>query len=194
MLAIPDSDSLSGLETISERAGPGAGAAANESFWGHGFRYAAGLIIALAAVVLFLQDGANPLEAVVFNHIYSELNFLEDDSTLTLSDVNIVMAARTGREFQNSADMQNLKIHVTEDCWVDFENGVQGVHMVMDGNVGAVTVMVIPNTPVEEELEISDERFEGLISPTPGGNLVVVGEKAEAIRNYSTLLAANINW
>jgi hypothetical protein len=54
--------------------------------------------------------------------------------------------------------------------------------------------MVIPNEPIDSELSISDERFEGMITPTEHGNLVVVGEKDEAIQMYSNLLAANINW
>ena len=104
------------------------------------------------------------------------------------------MNTRIGSAFLQSADMEMLEINVTEDCLVDIENGLQGVHMVIQGDVGPMTVMVIPNTPVTEEMRISDERFEGVISPTPGGNLIVVGEKQESIQQFSTMLAANINW
>ena len=54
--------------------------------------------------------------------------------------------------------------------------------------------MVIPNEPIGGQIAISDDRFEGVITPTPGGNLVVIGEKEESIQQYSTMLAANITW
>ena len=96
--------------------------------------------------------------------------------------------------FLQSPDMSNIEIDVSEDCWVDFQNGVKGVHIVMKGNVGQITVMVIPNEPIGGQIAISDDRFEGVITPTPGGNLVVIGEKEESIQQYSTMLAANITW
>ena len=77
---------------------------------------------------------------------------------------------------------------------MDIENGVQGVHMVVQGDVGPMTLMVLLNTPVSQDMEISDARFDGMISAMPGGNLVVVGEKEESIERFSTMLAANINW
>ena len=169
-------------------------AAANDSFWRRNFRYVAGLVIALGIVGIYNQGEANPLEEMVFSHIYSEMDFLEDDTPVSLDNVNFIMAALVGNEFQSSPDMQNLQINVTKDCYVDFINGLQAVHIVMQGEVGPVTVMVIPNTPVASEFAIADGRFEGVISPTPGGNLVVVGEKSESIQQYSSLLAANINW
>ena len=46
---------------------------------------------------------------------------------------------------------------------------------------------------MDREIVFSDDRFEGLITPTPDGNLVVVDEKEESIQIYSTMLAANIN-
>jgi len=169
-------------------------AAANDSFCRRNFRYAAGLVIALGIIGIYNQGEANPLEEMVFSHIYSEMDFLEDDTPVSLDNVNFIMAALVGNEFQSSPDMQNLQINVTKDCYVDFINGLQAVHIVMQGEVGPVTVMVIPNTPVASEFAIADGRFEGVISPTPGGNLVVVGEKSESIQQYSSLLAANINW
>ena len=169
-------------------------AAANDSFWRRNFQYAAALFLAVGVFAIVQQNSVNAMEAMVFNHIYSEIDFLEDDSPVTLDEVNAVMAVRMGSEFAATEAMENLQINVTEDCWVDFEEGVQGVHMVMNGEAGAVTVFVIPNEPVEGEMTIADSRFAGLISPVPGGNLVVIGEKEESLSMYSNLLAANINW
>lgn len=173
-------------------------AAANDPAWRRGFQYAAGLFIAIAALALVFRQPppavADPLGDKVFTHIYSEIEFLDDVSPLTLAQVNAIMDTYAGTVFLASADMDNLTINVTKDCWVDFQNEVRGVHLVITGERGPVTVMVLTNTPVAGEVAIADDRFNGMISPMSGGNLVVVGEKDEAIRRYSTLLAANINW
>lgn len=187
LLDIPQSDTTT--EAVETRC-----PAANDSFWRRGFQYAAGLFVAVGAATLVLQGQANPMEDMVFNHIYSELSFLEDDSVLTLDDVNEVMNFRIGGSFDDSEEMQNLEIHVTQDCWVDIEDGIQGVHIVMQGSVGPVTVMVIPSAQAGEEQAISNGRFSGVISPTPVGYLVVVGEKDEQITEYTDLLASNMNW
>ncbi|MBT5484496.1 MAG: DUF3379 family protein [Gammaproteobacteria bacterium] len=168
--------------------------AANESFWRRNVQYAAGLVVALGLLALMLPGKVNPMEELVFNHIYSELSFLDDDTPIPMAVVNNIMNSQVGIGFRQSPEMNSLEIDVTEDCWVDIQNGLKGIHMVVKGNAGQVTVMVIPNEPIDSELSISDERFEGMITPTEHGNLVVVGEKDEAIQMYSNLLAANINW
>ncbi len=167
---------------------------ANDSFWRRNFQYAAGLVVAVGIIALMLPGKTNPLEEVVMRHLYSEMSFLDDDIPVPMNMVNNLMTSNLGTGFLQSPAMENIEIDVSEDCWVDFQNGVKGVHMVMKGNVGQITVMVIPNEPLAGEISISDERFEGLITPTPGGNLVVIGEKDESIQQYSTMLAANINW
>ena len=168
---------------------------ANDSFWRRNFQYAAGLVVAVGVIAMMLPGRANSLEEVVMRHLYSELSFLEDHTPVSMSYVNNVMSSnRKGMSFLQSPDMSNIEIDVSEDCWVDFQNGVKGVHIVMKGNVGQITVMVIPNEPIGGQIAISDDRFEGVITPTPGGNLVVIGEKEESIQQYSTMLAANITW
>ncbi len=167
---------------------------ANDSFWRRNFQYAAGLVVAVGVIALMLPGKDSPLEEVVMRHLYSEMAFLEDDTPVSMSFVNNLMTSSLGTGFLQSPEMENIEIDVSQDCWVDFQNGVKGVHMVMKGNVGQITVMVIKNQPLAREIAISDERFEGIITPTPGGNLVVIGEKDESIQQYSSMLAANINW
>ncbi len=65
---------------------------------------------------------------------------------------------------------------------------------VIDDIVGRLRIMAIPNTPLATELVIADDLFEGMISPARGRNLVVVWKKSKSIEQFSTLLAASINW
>jgi hypothetical protein len=65
---------------------------------------------------------------------------------------------------------------------------------VIDDMVSHLRIMVIPNTPLASEIVIADDLFEGMISPTRGRNLIVVWKKSKSIEQFSTLLAASINW
>lgn len=127
----------------------------------------------------------------VLAHIYNEANLLEEESIVSMSEVNQRMLSTLGSEFKQSPELAKLKIHVAGTCWLAKE---EIIHMVMEGNAGALSVLLLPHSSIKKELSISDERFEGLIIPTPGGNLVVVGEKGETISQFSRLLASNINW
>ena len=168
--------------------------AANDPAWRRLLPYAAVLVVAVGVLSLVLPGKANPMEDVVFRHLYSELFFFDDDSPMTLAEVNVIMSERMGTVFTDSPAMESLTINHSQDCYVDFENGIRGVHMVVVGDKGPVTVMIIANEPLASELAIADDRFSGIITPMPRGNMVVIGEKAEPIQQYSTLLAANINW
>lgn len=168
--------------------------AANDSFWRRNAAIAATLAFFIGVAALIFEQPANPMADMVFSHLYSEIDFLDDDSPVSLQDVNSMMVSWVGTDFASSDEMKRLQINLGKDCWVDFANGVQGFHLIMKGDVGPVTVMVIPNSPLAEDVSISDDRFEGIIHPTRGGNLVVVGEKEESIQQFSNVLAANINW
>ena len=169
-------------------------AAANDSSWRRNSAIAAALAFFIGVAALVFEQPANPMEDMVFSHLYSEIDFLGDESSISLQDVNSMMVSWVGTDFAASDEMERLKINLGKDCWVDFANGIQGFHLIMKGDVGPVTVMVIPNSPLAEDVPISDGRFEGIIHPTRGGNLVVVGEKEESIMQFSNVLAANINW
>jgi len=95
--------------------------AANESFWRRNVQYAAGLVVALGLLALMLPGKVNPMEELVFNHIYSELSFLDDDTPIPMAVVNNIMNSQVGIGFRQSPEMNSLEIDVTEDCWVDIQ-------------------------------------------------------------------------
>lgn len=168
--------------------------AANDSLFRRLAPLAASLVLAVGLVAVLYSSQSNVMENMVFDHLYSELEFLDREGDISVTEVNAIMAAWIGGEFRQTEDTEALEITMTKDCFIDFENGVQGMHLVIKGDRGPVTVMVIPNTPLDAEMAISDDRFDGVISPTDGGNIVVLGEKEEPIHRYSTLLAGNMSW
>lgn len=156
--------------------------------------------LAPAAACLFIAFGAvldvwpaaradSRLEREIFAHIYRELSYLGMNDDVSLATVNLYMAAVGGR-LLDSKEIARLKVEVADDCWVRANT----VHLVLEGERGDVTVLVIRNSPVKREFPIDDARFTGLVTPTRGGNLVVLGEKQEPISRFRTLFANNLDW
>lgn len=181
------------LEDTSVNSPPLTKTAANDSFvWTKRLLpVAACLLLTIGIAMNYWPSQKSELELEIFAHIYYEAAFLDIKTEIPMSDVNQKMFDTLGVEFEDTPELENLQVHVAGECWVAKENAI---HMVMEGNAGALSVIMLPNSPLKEEVSISDDRFEGLITPTPGGNLVVVGEKGEAISQYSYLLASNISW
>lgn len=148
----------------------------------------------LVALGIAWYDGArrnNVLEQEIFDHVYREAAFLERDQVLPFVQVNTLMGKVVGASFDPSTEMQQLQVTYADDCWVARHISF---HLIMKGKIGAISVMMIPNSPVSTEFDIGDERFQGLVTPTSGGNLVVIGEKQESIREYQDLLSHNLHW
>lgn len=166
-------------------------AAANEgSFWRRALPVAAGLILAISIAFNYWPTSNRALEQEVFAHIYEEIDFLEMDDNVSMATINGIMA-NVGVQFKERFDFADIEVQVASDCLIAREHSL---HMVVKGEKGPITMMIIPNFPVKNEFSISDSRFEGIISPTPNGNLVVIGEKDESLDRYTILLASNINW
>ncbi|VAW57841.1 hypothetical protein MNBD_GAMMA11-1378 [hydrothermal vent metagenome] len=70
----------------------------------------------------------------------------------------------------------------------------KGVHMVVQGDIGPITVFMLPGVSVDSQQLIKDERFHGMITPGSGGSVVVVGEKGESLRVLQDKLNQYLVW
>ncbi len=162
------------------------------------FAIAASLVLTVA-LVLGLWSGQPTVQANVeltqeiFGHIYSEIDFLDIEDAVPIPVINAKMSATmVGGMLKVNPDTAKLKVTVADDCWIAKKIAM---HLVMKGDRGKITVLLIPNSPVEDEIPISDERFNGFIAPTPRGNLVVLGEKQEAsLDRLGKMIANNMDW
>ena len=158
---------------------------------------AACLLLALG--ILFFDRGARSTETraalaeEILAHVYNELAFLEFQQALPLQLVNTTMDEAIHAKLSFDKELGDLKVTYASDCWVARHISF---HLVMKGRNSPVSVLIIPNPPVDSEFDIADERFEGLVTPTSGGNLVVIGEKhkREPIHEYRNLLTHNLHW
>lgn len=176
-------------EQLKPRASSWFGAA-NDSVYRRLLPVAASLVAALGIAFWTVNDSHAALEEEIFTHMYMEGQLDNANaSVIPLNTVNARMESWMGAHLEMSeADM---KVTFAKDCWVAKQ---MAFHLIMQGQTGAVTVMMIPGEDQYDEFNISDERYSGLVTPTDGGYLVVVGNKQEPIAEYRNLLSSKLEW
>lgn len=156
---------------------------------------AACLLVALGIAFWSTDDQRAMLENEIFTHMYLEGQLDNADyDEISIATVNSRMEDWMGAHL-NLADGEDVKVTFAKDCWVAKQ---VAFHLIMKGETGAVTVMMIPArdgmAKEKDEFDISDPQYSGLVTPTEGGYLVVVGNKQEAIAEYRNLLSSKLDW
>lgn len=162
-----------------------------------GFALAASLVLALGVTYSLLSGSSEPSAAElafgqqVMDHVYMEIDQVDSQEDVSYQVVSQVVGS-VGGQMRNRDSMDNLGVSFAKPCVIIPEN--QSAHLALAGNQGAVNVIVVNNSPVKAEFTISDERFDGVVIPFDGGNLILVAEKQESLANYRELLTDNVDW
>lgn len=166
--------------------------ASNDSVWRRALPVAACLLIILGLVLYFRPDLNLELEKELFAHVYAEeFLFSNQANQIPLPEVNARMDEVVGAHLLTTADTKNLKVTFAKDCWIA---KVKAMHMIIKGKTGPVTMIMMPSSVASSEFNIADERLRGVVTPTSGGTLVVIGNKQEPIEEYRKLMSTNLDW
>jgi hypothetical protein len=166
--------------------------AANDSLFRRALPVAACLVVALGITFWSTDSRQAMLEDEIFTHMYLEGQLdNENAAAIPLNAVNARMEQWMGAHLAMSDAVDGLEVTFAKDCWVAQQ---MAFHLIMKGETGAVTVMMIPSDEKGAAFNISDEKYNGLVTPTDGGYLVVVGNKQEPIAEYRNLLSDKLEW
>ena len=154
-------------------------------FWKRSCALAAGLIIAAGVVILLIlpRDG---LQDAVLAHVYHELHHLIEQNSVTdarLQSVLSTAGGRLAREFD--------RVNYAGTCQIRHR---EGVHLVLKGRVGPVTVLLMPGEHIARRDVIEDARFKGIIVPTPNGSMAILGESGEPLQDIELKVLSAIVW
>ena len=169
------------------------------------FRYyavAASLILAVGIVVsLGLNGGAASANKVfgddLLAHLHHDIEEIDDISNgetyavLGLDEVNSTMAT-AGTRLVSHDGSKDFDVRSAKPC--EILPAYQSAHLVLEGSQGAVSVIVINNSPVDVEFSFSDDRFSGVVLPMGHGNMILVGEKDEDLNQYANLFSESVEW
>ena len=161
----------------------------------HFFSFAASILLALVLGFYYLPSGdlssdssgsERELKEGLLKHIYSELDHLNEQQNPSLSQVNTLLA-----EFGGSMDRLVAKVNYLGSCEI---HNTAGVHMVVKGDRGPVTIMLLRGVRVNSQKLISDQRFRGLIVPAENGSIAIIGEKGEPLQTIKNELLQQVHW
>lgn len=150
------------------------------------FSLAASILIVFSLSFTFLPVSNISLDQKVLAHIYEELDHLDEYQNNDIHRVNDLLAS-----FGGTVNQEIGRINYLGGCNIANK---KGVHMVLAGEKGPVTVMMLPDIKIENTQSISDGRFNGSIIPAAKGSMVVVGEKGESLEELKYKLKNNISW
>ena len=131
----------------------------------------------------------------ILAHLYedseeiSEINGGLFDDIVTLPEANESMA-KTGTQLASNESMHNVAIRSAKPC--EILPSFESAHLLVEGNQGAVSIIVINNSPVSGEYAIGDGRFNGIVIPMGDGNMILIGEKNENLDRYKALFSESV--
>jgi hypothetical protein len=147
------------------------------------------MAVGVSMVSLFstsIERGNVALAQSVINHIEDESRHLREVQAVSSGRLNRVFE-RFGAELAGNIGTVNF----AAECLM---RNRTGVHLVMPGQMGPITVFFMPGEMAESIMPVSSTRFSGKILPTAWGSIAVVGENGEPLDGLGERLAAAVNW
>tara|TARA_R110002167_G_scaffold14659_2_gene59105 strand:+ start:830 stop:1576 length:747 start_codon:yes stop_codon:yes gene_type:complete len=159
---------------------------------------AASLVVAIGLILspglITARPSASDLKFhdEVIGHVYREVaryDTKREDASIV--QINSVLE-EAGGHLRNEERIKQMHIKFANGCNIA-SNG-KGAHIVLDGEKGSVSVMVVHNSPVTTTFDVNDSRFAGKIIPFGEGNLIIVGEKDEPLDKYQAMISEAFEW
>src|SRR5690606_3266162 len=98
------------------------------------------------------------LQDEILQHVYAEEAFLNSSRHFTLTEVNSQLKTKIGARIEASPSVKNMDVRFVKDCWIARETAM---HLIVSGDAGPVSMMLVPAAVVDSEVSINDERFTG---------------------------------
>lgn len=146
--------------------------------------------VAIAAVLgirmLTSDTGYPTLEAEILAHLDHEPQALLVTNTP-------VPAERLQKVVSANADMDTSPGLVTyaTNCVI---NGHLVPHLVIQGEQGPVTILLLAEEMIEAPLPIEGEGVRGVILPVGSGSIAVIGEREESLEKIEQQVASAVHW
>lgn len=143
--------------------------------------------VSLISVMQTVQQRSSlALTQSVLHHIEDESHHLREAGPVSAGRLRWVFE-RFGATLVDDIGPVNF----AAECLMRARNGV---HLVLPGRVGPITVFFMPGEMTDGRRPVQSERFEGSIVPTAWGSIAVVGEQGEAVDGLGQRLADAVAW
>ena len=73
-------------------------------------------------------------------------------------------------------------------------SGYDVPHLVIQGEHGPITIMLLPNEKISEAISLNDENSHGVILPVGDGSIAIVGSREEKLEDVQKLILQSVTW
>lgn len=153
------------------------------------FAMAASVLLAAVLGVRLVTTGAqyDSLGEEVLAHIQHEPYALRvTDERVTDDRLNSVVPASIAN-LDHSAGL----ITYAQTCPI---NGHDIPHLVIQGETGPITILLMPEEMISEAIKLSDEFSDGVILPVGNGSIAIIGGRGESLEKIEKSVINSVMW
>ena len=157
------------------------------------FAAAASVLMVLGigvASYMHTHPSGGDLSAAVVEHIVNpeEAGAIGPDQSL-IHDASFITDAADGAGVRLQAQLAGVSYAHT--CLF---RGERVVHLVVQGEHGPVTILLLPHIHVDKSLPVDEQGFHGIIVPEGQGSIAIVTNNATPIEPMEQELAGKVSW
>jgi len=146
--------------------------ARRQVFWRRGlWAFAATMVLSVGLAMYFPRSAPLSLEASVLAHVEDEQRHMLAHDNVSMEAVNQGMQKYGARLVQAVGT-----VNFAMDCTM---RKTKGFHLVLQGDHGPVTVLVMPGDYIAQRKTVADQRFQGVVMPTRNGSMAIVAENGQ---------------
>lgn len=150
---------------------------------------AASIVLATVIGVRFVSTGVD--HGTLAEQVVAHLDFEPRALTVTDEAVSDEKLYSVVRPAIASIDRDMGLITYAMSCKI---NGREVPHLVIQGEKGPVTILLMPHEMVDMPIELSGQSIEGVILPVGDGSIAIIGERGEAIDKVGAKIKETVSW
>lgn len=153
------------------------------------FQFRLRAVMAIATVfvlaiglVIGIQQWNSPLslQQSVITHIKNEQHHLYESNSVSQITLKKLLEPHHIKLVHSLAN-----VHYASACPI---RQFPGVHLIIQGTNGPVTILLMPNEHISRTMPITDSRFNGRLIPVSNGSIAIVGENNENLNEIEIRL------
>jgi hypothetical protein len=150
---------------------------------------AASVVIATVIGVRFVDTGTD--YGSLAEQVVAHLDFEPKALTVTEAAVSDERLYSVVRPAIATLDRDVGLITYAMSCKI---NGREVPHLVVQGEKGPVTILLMPHEMIDMPIELNGQSIEGVILPVGDGSIAIIGERGEALDQFKTKVTDNLKW
>jgi len=130
---------------------------------------------------MLMVNAPYSLEEVALAHVHDEAMALQAEGNIQLSQLNTMLSP-----YQLKLQQAIGRVGFAMPCHI---RQYAGAHLVIDGEHGKVTVLIMPGEYVMARTSLQEQDLQGLLIPMDGGSIAIIGQVQEPLE----VIEARIN-